>query len=81
MMRNNTAFKRCTDNCNAKLMWCAENPCYNRASFKKNMKEKKEEKASKGGEKKYHLPNNFKNVLSIMLLGEDFKTMETQFLN
>eukprot|EP00957_Ditylum_brightwellii_P010013 755663-Ditylum_brightwellii.AAC.1 len=33
---------------------------YNRADFKKKMKEKKEEKKSEGGEKKYQPSNDFK---------------------
>eukprot|EP00957_Ditylum_brightwellii_P078879 5997837-Ditylum_brightwellii.AAC.1 len=38
------------------------------------MKEKKEKKESKGGEKRYQPLNNFKIALSAMLLDKDFKT-------
>eukprot|EP00957_Ditylum_brightwellii_P193763 14755426-Ditylum_brightwellii.AAC.1 len=40
------------------------------------MKEKKEEKGSNGSEKKYQPSNNFKIVLSAMLLDKNFKTLE-----
>eukprot|EP00957_Ditylum_brightwellii_P070170 5330623-Ditylum_brightwellii.AAC.2 len=40
------------------------------------MKEKKEEKKGKGGEKKYQPSSNFKITLSAMLLDENFKTLE-----
>eukprot|EP00957_Ditylum_brightwellii_P021116 1591619-Ditylum_brightwellii.AAC.1 len=39
------------------------------------MKEKKEEKGSKSGKKKYQLSNNFKIALSSMLSDKDFKTL------
>eukprot|EP00957_Ditylum_brightwellii_P210478 15365025-Ditylum_brightwellii.AAC.1 len=45
------------------------------------MKEKKDEKAGKGGEKKYQPSNNFKIVLSAMLLDEDFKPLEAHALH
>eukprot|EP00957_Ditylum_brightwellii_P066001 5005231-Ditylum_brightwellii.AAC.1 len=45
------------------------------------MKEKKEEKESKGSEKKYQPSNNFKIALSVMLSDENFKTIEAQLLN
>eukprot|EP00957_Ditylum_brightwellii_P170721 12994582-Ditylum_brightwellii.AAC.1 len=62
MSKNNTNFKWCMNSCHAKPMWCARNPCYNRADFKKKMKEKKEEKESKGDEKKYQPSHDFKIV-------------------
>eukprot|EP00957_Ditylum_brightwellii_P079566 6049701-Ditylum_brightwellii.AAC.1 len=40
------------------------------------MKEKKEEKGSEGGEKKYQPSNGFKIVLSAILSDEDFKMLE-----
>eukprot|EP00957_Ditylum_brightwellii_P152254 11591598-Ditylum_brightwellii.AAC.1 len=72
MLKNNTNFKWCTKDCHTKPMRCACNRCYNRVDCKKKMKEKKEEKESKGGEK---------IVLSAMLSDKDFKTLESQFLN
>eukprot|EP00957_Ditylum_brightwellii_P123592 9422549-Ditylum_brightwellii.AAC.2 len=79
MSKNNTSFKWCTNNCHTKPMWCVCNPCYNRADFKKKMKEKKEEKESKGVEKKYQPSNNFKIAQSLMLSDKDFKMLEAQF--
>eukprot|EP00957_Ditylum_brightwellii_P204604 15340105-Ditylum_brightwellii.AAC.1 len=79
MSKNNTNFKWCTNDCHVKPMWCACNPCYNRADFKEKTRKKKEEKESKGGEKKYQPLNNFKIALSAVLLDEDFKTLESQF--
>eukprot|EP00957_Ditylum_brightwellii_P176600 13450350-Ditylum_brightwellii.AAC.1 len=66
------------NNCHAKPMWYACNPCCKRADFKKKKKEKKKEKGSKDGEKKYQPSNIFKIVLSAMLSDKDFKMLEAQ---
>eukprot|EP00957_Ditylum_brightwellii_P010736 813487-Ditylum_brightwellii.AAC.1 len=81
MSKNNTNFKWCTNDCHAKSMWCTCNPCYNRANLKEKMRKKKEEKESKGSEKKYQPSKDFKIALSAMLSDEDFKMLDSQFLN
>eukprot|EP00957_Ditylum_brightwellii_P147704 11247505-Ditylum_brightwellii.AAC.1 len=77
MLKNNTNFKWCVNNCHTKQMWCTRNPCYNRADFKAKMRKKKEEKEREGGEKKYQPSNNFKIALSAMLSDKEFKTLES----
>eukprot|EP00957_Ditylum_brightwellii_P172258 13113823-Ditylum_brightwellii.AAC.1 len=81
MTRNNTVFNWYINNFRVKLMWCACNPCYNQAEFKKKMKEKnkKEDKTGNSGRKKFQPSNNFKIELLTMLSDEDFKMFECQF--
>eukprot|EP00957_Ditylum_brightwellii_P013057 986066-Ditylum_brightwellii.AAC.1 len=64
--------------CHVKPMWCARNPCYSRAKFRKRMEEKKKSQKATG---KVEASDNFKVALSAMLTEDEFKMIESQFLN
>eukprot|EP00957_Ditylum_brightwellii_P185257 14107163-Ditylum_brightwellii.AAC.1 len=61
-----------------KLMWCAQNPCYSRTKFHKRREEKKKNQRAAG---KIEASDDFKVALSAILTKDEYKAIESQFLN
>eukprot|EP00957_Ditylum_brightwellii_P088563 6745514-Ditylum_brightwellii.AAC.1 len=78
LIKNGTTFNWREKDCRVKPMWCAQNPCYSRAEFGKQMEEKKKSLKAVG---KVKASDDFKVALSAMLTKDEYKAIESQFLN
>eukprot|EP00957_Ditylum_brightwellii_P158515 12065091-Ditylum_brightwellii.AAC.1 len=72
----------CTNDCHPKPMWCTCTYCLNRADSVTKMAKEKEGRGRDRGRdaKKMKATNNIYIALSALVLDNNFKALETQFL-
>ena len=79
---NGRTMRWCSNDCHPKPMWCGRKNCLNKADFARKMEEREkggtEKKGSAPGGAQYS--KDFKIALAAMMSAEDFKAIESQFM-
>ena len=78
---NGRDMKWCSNDCHPKPMWCGRMNCLNKADFAKKMEEKKAgDGENNSSTSNGSMPKDFKIALAAMTSPEDFKFLESKFL-